>query len=142
MIARIGAAWVLLAALGSVATGAAAGVTGLWKTPIDGGSLIRLAPCGDALCGWVVTSPRLRANPEQRDVRNRDQSLRGRRLGGLLVLKVRPLADTKWGDGWAYNPEDGGVYTGTLELRPEGTLGVTGCVVVPLCKTEIWTRAQ
>ena len=46
------------------------GLEGLWKTPVDDGSLVRIEACGGAICGRAVTSPRLRAFPGQTDVRN------------------------------------------------------------------------
>lgn len=137
-------AGVMAAAVALWAGGAAAagGVDGLWNTPIDGGSVIRLGPCGANLCGWVATSPHLRANPDQRDVRNRDPAQRGRVLHDLLVFEVHRISADKWADGWAYNPEDGGTYKGRMERSADGVLHVTGCIVYPLCKTETWTRAN
>ncbi len=144
MIGRIGTVGGLAAALGLVGAGAtgADSVLGLWKTPIDGGSIVKLGPCGDSLCGWVFSSPHLRANPDQRDVRNRDPAQRGRLLHDLLVLKVRVLGPNRWGEGWAYNPEDGGTYRGSMERVADGSLRVTGCIVAPFCKTQTWTRAE
>ena len=135
----------VLATLGlpALASAAPAGdLSGLWNTPIDHGSLIRLETCGEAICGRVVSSPHLRANPDQRDVRNRNSALRGRPLRDLLVLKVRPLGPGRWGDGWAYNPEDGGTYSGTMLLKDDGSLRLTGCILAPFCQTETWTRAE
>ncbi len=43
------------------------GLKGLWKTPVDGGNLVRIEACGGAIRGRAVTSPRLRASPGQTD---------------------------------------------------------------------------
>lgn len=115
---------------------------GLWRTPVDGGSLVRLAPCGEELCGRIVSSPRLKAVPDQKDIRNRDVSQRGRALHDLTFMKVRSTGPGTWGDGWVYNPEDGGTYKGVMVLQPDGTLRLTGCIVRPFCKTQIWRRVQ
>ncbi len=117
------------------------GPIGLWKTPEDGGSLVRIEPCGAALCGHIVSSSRLRADPDQRDVRNHQPDLRTRRLRDLMILRTRPIGPNRWGDGWVYNPEDGAIYKGTIELKADGTLNLTGCVIAPLCRRETWERA-
>lgn len=119
-----------------------ADLSGLWRTPVDGGSVIRLSRCGDEVCGRIVTSPHIRAVPDQRDIRNRDPDLRDRVLRDLVVMRVRPLGPGKWGDGWVYNPEDGGTYKGEMVLRPDGALRLTGCIVAPFCKTQTWRRVQ
>lgn len=132
----------VLAALAVAAGGDSAAVAGLWKTPTDGGSIVRLEPCGDSLCGRIVTSPHIRANADQRDVLNKDKSRRGRLLKDLLVLKVRATGPRVWAEGWAYDPTDGGTYRGSMKLAPDGTLRLTGCIFAPLCKTQTWTRAD
>jgi len=145
MIARAAIKTAILAAPLTLIAGYSAAtdsVFGLWKTPEDGGSVVRLDPCGDSLCGRIVTSPRLRAYPDQRDVLNKDPALRGRPLKDLLFLKLRALGSGRWGDGWAYNPKDGGTYHGSMELKADGGLRLTGCVVAPFCKTQTWTRAN
>ncbi|MEO8926300.1 MAG: DUF2147 domain-containing protein [Caulobacteraceae bacterium] len=132
----------VLAALLAGAAPPAREIAGLWRTPVDGGSTVRIGTCGEAVCGWGVSSPRLRAFPDQKDVRNRDPAQRGRLIAGLLFLKLRPLGPGRWGDGWVYNPEDGGTYKGTVELKPDGRLSLRGCIVAPLCQTQTWTRIR
>jgi uncharacterized protein (DUF2147 family) len=116
-------------------------VAGLWRTPTDGGSLVRLEACGRDICGAIVSSPKLKANPDQRDQRNAQPSLRGRPLKGLRILQASPTAPGHWTKGWVYNPEDGKTYQGEIRLLPDGRLKLTGCVVKPLCKTQVWVRA-
>ena len=53
--------------------------TGLWQTPTNGGQ-VRIERCASALCGTLVTSAQIRANPDQRDIRNKDESQRTRTL--------------------------------------------------------------
>jgi uncharacterized protein (DUF2147 family) len=117
-------------------------VDGLWRTPVDGGSVVRLAPCDASLCGFIVTSPHIEADPNQKDIRNRDATKRDRRLRNLMFLKVKATAPGRWGDGWVYNPEDGGLYKGVMVLKPDGALQLTGCIVAPFCKTQVWRRAD
>ncbi len=117
-------------------------VTGLWRTPVDNGSVVRLQRCEDGLCGYIVTSPHIQSDPGQKDLRNRDAAKRDRPLRNLMFLKVRAIAPGRWGDGWVYNPEDGGAYKGVMTLKPDGSLHLTGCIVAPLCKTQTWRRAD
>ncbi|MDR3512571.1 MAG: DUF2147 domain-containing protein [Caulobacteraceae bacterium] len=131
---------VLSLAMAGAPAGGGDGAFGLWRTPVDGGSVVRIEPCGAAVCGRIVSSPRLRAYPDQKDVRNRDQTLQGRALKDLLVLKVTPIGRNRWGDGWVYNPEEGSTYRGVMELTANGELLLKGCVVAPFCRTQTWTR--
>jgi uncharacterized protein (DUF2147 family) len=118
------------------------GVTGLWKTPVEGGSTVRIEFCGEEICGRAVSSPRLVAFPDQRDVLNRDATLRDRPIKGLLLLKLRSLGPSRWGDGWVYDPRNGRTYKGTAELKSDGRLLLQGCIVAPLCQTQTWTRVK
>jgi uncharacterized protein (DUF2147 family) len=69
------AAATLAAALASPAL--AADPTGLWQTPTNGGQ-VRIARCGEALCGTLVTSNHIRADANARDEHNRNADLRNR----------------------------------------------------------------
>jgi uncharacterized protein (DUF2147 family) len=131
------------AAVSLLAGGAsAAELTGLWRTAGPDGGVIRLEPCGGWVCGRVETSKQLAAVPGQKDVLNKDPTLRGRPVKGLLMLKVRPLAAARWGEGWIYNPKDGGTYKASIELAEAGKLKLQGCVAPLLCKTEVWTQLK
>lgn len=112
---------------------------GLWNTPVEGG-VVRLEACGQDVCGYVVNSPLLQNNPDQRDVRNDNAERRDRRIMGLNILRARALSERRLGDGWVYNPEDGKTYRGSIEMQRDGTLRLTGCVVWPLCQTQTWRR--
>jgi len=132
------------AALAVAATGGgarAADVAGLWRTPVAGG-VIRIEHCGEEICGRSVSSAELLANPDQADIRNPDPALRGRPVKGLLVLKLPAKGVDEWGDGWIYDPRRGATYHGAAKLDDSGVLKVTGCIVVPLCQTQTWTRAE
>lgn len=119
----------------------AADPTGLWQTQTNNGQ-VRIERCGNALCGTLVTSAAIRANPDQKDVKNKDESQRGRTLRGLRMLSGFTGGPTEWRGGSVYNPEDGGTYRGTITLTNDNTLRLRGCIVAPLCKTQTWTRVQ
>jgi uncharacterized protein (DUF2147 family) len=120
---------------------AAPGITGLWKTPVDEGT-VRIETCVEAICGRAIGSTQLTALPDQKDVRNRDASLRNRPLKGLLVLKLKPIGPNRWGDGWVYDPRSGATFKGSAELKSDGRLLLQGCIVAPLCQTQTWTKAN
>uniref|UniRef100_B0SXL6 DUF2147 domain-containing protein n=1 Tax=Caulobacter sp. (strain K31) TaxID=366602 RepID=B0SXL6_CAUSK len=132
----------MLAASAGSAEQAGSDVSGLWRAPGDGGSVVRLAPCDADLCGFIVTSPHIALDPNQKDVRNRDAAKRNRALRNLMFLRVRATGPGRWGDGWVYNPEDGGLYKGVMVLKADGALHLTGCIMQPFCKTETWRRAD
>lgn len=133
------AAATLAAALASPAL--AADPTGLWQTPTNGGQ-VRIARCGQALCGTLVTSNHIRADANARDEHNRNAELRGRTLRNLPMLTGFTGGPTEWRGGSVYNPADGGTYRGTITMQNDNTLRLRGCIVAPLCKTQNWTRIQ
>lgn len=130
-----------LAASAMAAPALASDPTGLWQTPTNGGQ-VRIERCGSALCGTLVTSSHIRANPDVRDARNKDESQRGRTLRGLRMLSGFTGGPSEWRGGSVYNPEDGGTYRGTITMTNDNTLRLRGCIVAPLCKTQTWTRIQ
>ena len=60
-------------------------VVGRWKTETRGG-IVEIARCGPSICGRVLTSDALRTNPNFKDSRNPDASLRNRPIRGLQIL--------------------------------------------------------
>jgi uncharacterized protein (DUF2147 family) len=78
-------------------------------------------------------------NVPKTDVNNPDQHLRNKPLLGLTVLSGFRRNANIWSGGRAYDPKSGKRYRARLRLRPDGSLGVTGCVAV-FCKTVRWTR--
>ena len=135
------AALALSLAIQASAAASALNPLGVWRTPVDDG-LIRIEQCGAQLCGHVAGSSKLREKPDQTDVLNHDPALRTRPIMGLLMMRVRPVGPGRWGDGWIYNPKDGGDYTAKIQMTPNGRLRLTGCVAPLLCQTQTWTRAD
>ena len=132
----------LAASLATLASPAlAADPTGLWQTPTNGGQ-VRIARCGQALCGTLVTSDHIRREPAARDENNKDAAQRSRTLRGLPMLTGFTGGPTEWRGGSVYNPADGGTYRGTITMTGDNSLRLRGCIVAPLCKTQTWTRVQ
>lgn len=133
----------LAAAIALAATPAlaAAPIEGVWNTPTEHGQ-VEIYKCGEAFCGHVVTSDVIKSNPEQTDQRNHDAALRSRKLQGLVILNGFTGGPKEWKGGSVYNPEDGGTYHGSIVVQDPDTLKLTGCIIVPLCKSQIWRRVK
>ncbi|MDU0340141.1 DUF2147 domain-containing protein [Bosea rubneri] len=100
-------------------------VTGTWLRD-SGASKVRLAKCGDAVCGtisWLKDS----SGPAK--------------LGQRIFYDMKPSGAGKW-SGSAFNPEDGKTYSGTMTLAGD-TLTTAGCVMGGLiCRSVKWSRSN
>ena len=115
---------------------------GRWRTPAQNGVVV-IERCGTGLCARVADAAALRANPDQRDVRNRDPALRSRPVKGLTVVRAASGGPRVWNAGPLYDPDSGqGAATGTLTLIEPDRLAVRGCIARMLCRTQTWTRAR
>jgi uncharacterized protein (DUF2147 family) len=132
---------VAAAALAASAAHAASPAEGLWRTPSRNGE-VRISECGQALCGRLVDSDGIRADPTLADTKNKDPALRTRTLKDMTLLQGFTGGPDQWKGGTVYNPEDGGTYKGTIKLVGADTLKLTGCIVFPLCKTQTWKRIR
>ena len=115
---------------------------GTWRTEVREG-IVDIRRCGTSICGKLVTSDGIRADPTLTDRNNKNPALRNRPLRGLPMLSgFKPAEVGVWSDGTIYNAEDGKTYS--ARLTPEGAdrLKVRGCIFVPLCKTQTWTRVR
>jgi len=138
---RILAASLTLAASAFYTPAHAADVTGTWLTPSKNG-VVEISRCGASVCGRLISSDGIKADPGLKDVNNASASLRTRALKGLTILQGFKGGGAEWTGGEIYNAEDGKTYGATLTLDADDTLKVRGCVIVPLCKTQVWTRSR
>ena len=129
----------LMAMAAAVAT--PAGAEGRWMTETKHG-VVEVALCGASLCGNLVDSDGIRANPHLLDVKNKDESLRTRPIKGVRMLSGFTWSDGQWVTGQVYNADDGGTYKGTLTQTDADHMKVRGCIVWPLCKSQTWTRIR
>lgn len=130
----------LLAAAAAVATGPDTAV-GRWRTETRNG-IVAIDRCGASLCGRLVGSDGLTANPALLDSHNKDAGLRNRRLMGLEILRGFAWKGDRWGGGTIYKADDGATYKGTITTRDADHLQLQGCIVWPLCRTQTWTRVR
>jgi uncharacterized protein (DUF2147 family) len=114
-------------------------VLGRWRTEIRHG-VVEIARCGPSICGKLVDSDGLKANPNLLDINNKDARMRTRRLMGVQMLQGFTWKDGAWNGGTIYNGEDGGTYKATVTPITNNQLKLKGCIVWPLCKTQTWTR--
>ena len=141
MRSLIGSAGLALAAALVCGPAHAADVTGTWLTPSRNG-VVEISRCGASICGRLVASDGLKADPGLKDVNNATASLRTRPLKGLTILQGFTGSGGTWSGGEIYNAEDGKTYGATVTLDADDTLKVRGCVIVPFCKTQVWTRSR
>ena len=114
-------------------------VVGRWRTETRGG-VVEITRCGASICGRLVSSEHLRTDPALKDVKNRDASLRGRPLKNLMILSGFTADGESWTGGTIYNADDGRTYKAKVTPISRDRITVRGCVFVPLCKTQTWTR--
>ncbi|MGI4757157.1 MAG: DUF2147 domain-containing protein [Janthinobacterium lividum] len=114
-----------------------AGVVGDWREP--SGSVIRIAPCGDALCATLVVVSK--AASAQVDGNNPDAALRTRPLCGLPIGQGFHGSDANKAEGGKlYDPKSGKTYKGIMTSEGD-TLLLRGYVgIAAFGRTEKWDR--
>lgn len=127
--------------LSSVAAAHGAGdISGNWRTQ-DGSAIIAFGPCGNQMCGNVAKVLVSRPGIPKTDVRNPDPALRNRPIQGLRVISGLHAKGDRWEGGRIYDPKSGKSYKSHVQLNPDGSLKVAGCLAV-LCKAQRWTRVR
>jgi uncharacterized protein (DUF2147 family) len=132
---------ITLMALAITAGAAPDAVVGRWKTETRNG-IVEITRCGASLCGKLLSSDGIAANPALKDTNNKDEKLRGRALKGLQIIGGFNFKDGVWDKGTIYNAEDGKTYDARITPVDANTLKLRGCIFVPLCKNQTWTRVR
>ena len=135
--------WVLLPLLVPAVTPAHAApdVSGIWLGH-DRDGHVEIRPCGQFLCGYIISiiDPSLPPNP--RDIYNEKVEQRSRPICGLQVLGNLKNEGDSWSDGWVYDPRRGKTFDVDVWLKGPDTLAVRGYMGIRvLSETKIWTRA-
>lgn len=98
-------------------------IFGTWKRG-DGKALVKIAPCGDAICAtnlWI-----------------KDPRAQNENVGDRLVFRIAEKGG-RW-DGTAYDPQRKLSFTAKLEAGA-ATMTTTGCMLAGIvCNTTRWTR--
>jgi uncharacterized protein (DUF2147 family) len=131
----------ILMAAAAMAAGDANAAVGKWRAASKN-AVVDISRCGPSICGKLVDSDGLRANPGMLDTKNKDAAQRGRKLMGIQMLGGFTFDGESWSGGTVYNPEDGGTYKGTVTIADPDHMRLKGCIVWPLCKTQRWTRVR
>jgi uncharacterized protein (DUF2147 family) len=93
---------------------------GDWQTEGKGG-LVRIEPCGEALCGYVLNAST-------------------RSKGETVLVNMKAQNITQW-TGNVYSRSSGNGYYGTMTLKETNTLRVEACAVGKFfCSGNDWTR--
>ena len=130
----------LLIAAGASGAAEQASPYGRWRTPERGG-LIEVSQCDGGLCGKVLGGSGGGTAEDRLDRNNKNPALRGRPLIGMYIFRGLKPSGGSW-KGSIYNPNDGGTYAATVSLKSPSERVVKGCVVWPLCKTQVWARVR
>lgn len=102
---------------------------------MDGKVAVQIFDCQGMMCGriiWLLV-PRDPQGVLNRDRKNPNPALRGRKLCGLTMLwGLRPTGVNRWQDGWFYNPDDGKTYRVTAQLKSDDVIVARIYVGVPV----------
>ncbi len=131
----------IAATLSTSAVALASAADGLWNSPTDHGQ-VQIYDCAGAICGRVTDGDKIRANPDLRDLKNKDAAQQSRRLKGAVIMTGFHGGPSEWTGGQVYDPQSGNTYHGSVTLVDPNTLHLKGCIIGPLCKTQTWTRAR
>ena len=81
---------------------------------------MRIARCGHALCGYVLTS--------------------SNEKGEAILVNMKPKTERQW-TGSVYSQESGATYYGTMAMKGGNTLRVEACAVLRFyCSGNNWSR--
>lgn len=117
---------------------------GVW-TNQDGKAKFEIYPCGDKLCGKIISlkEPNKDGKPKV-DENNPEKKLQNRPLQGLVFLKGFEYdGDNKWDEGTIYDPESGKTYSCYMKMLDKEQLEVKGYIGFSLIgKSQNWTRVK
>jgi uncharacterized protein (DUF2147 family) len=115
---------------------------GVWL--IDKRAAVKIYDCAALMCGSIVwlNVPRNALGQLDRDYRNPEPALRKRELCGLTILwNLHPDGSNRWKDGWFYNPDDGGTYRVSAQLKSDDVIVARIYAGIPLFgKTKVLER--
>ena len=124
----------LLAAALSVTAAAEPALTGQWKNP-KGSVVVRLAPCGSAVCGVVVDASE----------HAKESARKGgtpKLIGTRILTGLRPAGDGSF-RGQVFDPKRNIHAPATVRPLGPDALSVEGCALLGLvCKEQRWTRVS
>ena len=123
----------LLLAIAVTGTASAEEVlSGQWKNP-KGSVIVRLTPCGGAICGVVIN-----ASAHAKDTARKGGT--PNLIGTRILSDLRPTGDGIF-KGQAFDPKRNIHAAATVRLVGRDSLEVRGCAFLGLvCMEQRWTR--
>jgi uncharacterized protein (DUF2147 family) len=107
-------------------------IEGHWLNP-QRTVVIRLAPCGEAMCGTVTWA----AERAQKAARKGAGTL----VGARLLSDFRRSRNGQW-KGKVFVPDLDLRVGGKIQILDESRLKVSGCMLGGLaCRSQVWTRS-
>ncbi|MBT1510571.1 DUF2147 domain-containing protein [Bradyrhizobium sp. SRL28] len=92
---------------------------GDWQT--EGKGTVRIAKCGNALCGYVIGSS-------------------SNEKGEAILINMKPKTERQW-TGGVYSQDSGETYYGTMSMKGINTLRVEACALGRFyCSGNNWSR--
>jgi uncharacterized protein (DUF2147 family) len=126
-------------------------IEGVWLTTAQ--TELTIAPCAAGYCGYVSKIVVPEAILQQYgaeldtvdpasfvDANNKDPALRGRPIQGMQILLLRQGDNPLSYEGEIYNPQDGNIYSGSVEVLGTDLIRLKGCVLHVLCQEQDWSR--
>lgn len=119
-------------------------ILGVWMSQEKDGK-IEIYKSGNKYFGkliWGKTMYESDGSTSKKDVKNKDEKLRGRNLKDLLMLKNFIYNDEVWEGGEIYDPYSGKTYSCTMKIS-DGKLNIRGYIGISLLgRTAIWERIK
>ena len=110
----------------------AGSIEGHWFNP-QRTVIIRLAPCGEAMCGTVTWA----AERAQQAARKGADAL----VGARLLNNFKPSGSGQW-RGTVFVPDMDLRVGGKIQIMDDNRLRVSGCIIKGLmCRSQVWTRS-
>jgi uncharacterized protein (DUF2147 family) len=126
------ASLVLLAAAVPAMSTAQTVLTGQWKNP-KGSVIVRLTPCGNAICGVVIN-----ASEHAKETARKGGT--PHLVGTRILSDLRPAGDGSF-RGQAFDPKRNIHAPAIVRLVSRDSLAIRGCAVLGLvCMEQLWTR--
>lgn len=138
---------------GAAAAAPLSPIEGVWLTTAL--TELTIAPCQAGYCGYiskVVVPDNIKQKYGEQievidpasfvDANNKDPRLKNRPIQGLQILTLRPTPNPHYYEGEIYNPEDGNVYAGSIEVLAVDMIRLKGCVLYVLCQEQEWARVR
>lgn len=122
----------LLAVTLPVTASAQAVLAGRWKNP-KGSVVVRLGPCGSAICGVVID-----ASEHAKETARKGGT--PNLVGTRILTGLRPNGDATF-KGQAFDPKRNIRAPARVRLIGQDALEIQGCAFLSLvCKEQRWTR--